>query len=493
MPLTIAPLLASITITSTTTYTPANNLLECNLSISADGRASKFDILLDNRTNTYTNIQPGEIVDISVGKSLSSMQALFSGVIERKEISRPSLNQNYLTLGGTDYSVKLLNTIVPGTRGDTGSYHPDLNHQSGWFIDQIVIDLVSKHTPEITTNNVNSTSSYIRDLMFSYIPLSDALKELADLAPLYNYYVDNTKDLHFFYEETKDSGVTIDTSLIKSLTIETDIQNTKNRVFFLGGDRSFTDISYTGVSSSINTYSAYQAVQFTPVQPILKELWLHIGKTGSPAVELRGEVLQDSGDQPKGAVLRLFSIDAAKIAAADWHIVNIDYEPLQTGVKHWVVIYISPNHDVNNTYTWSHDGGTSGVNASAYDGLTWTVRTSSYRPAIKTIYTEPIVTIGEDASVSKYGALETTISKPDINDFDQANAMGQRYAMQYGKARTEINASIYPPDNLPTPGHLITLSDSVSGASGQYIVTQMDYNIQGVETHDLSMRCFRFE
>lgn len=477
-------------------------MLECIISLSADGRASTFDLLLDNRTGQYTSIPPNAEVTITGGKTGYSVSTIFVGIVEGRVVERATKNVNYLRLRGTDYSFKLLNTIVPGSRTDTGVYQleaGDVNRRSGWFISDIVFDLVTKHAADITvtsgvSGSVVSSSTYISPIVFNYKPLSDCIKELADLAPLYNFYVDGAKTLQFFYEQNKDSGITIDDTLIKSIEIETDIQNTKNVIYALGGDQSVTDVSYTGAGFTISTHSAWHGIQFTPSQPSLSEVWLNVGRTGNPPIDLQGEIVIDNNNAPTGAKIAVFSIPASKIATSpDWRIATINYEPLQVGTKHWVVLYYSGGNSTN-TYNWAHDGGTSGVNAVGADGINWTVTSSSYRPNILTKYRKPIIHKAVDEkSVINIGALETSISQPDIYNYEQLIAYASRALAQYGKARVQVKASIYPPDRLPTPGQLITVSDSVSGASGLYVVTEMEYTIRGYEAHNIDMKAFRFE
>ena len=503
MSVVVAPLTATVTVTKTSTYTPSANghLLECVVTLSADGRASTFDMTLDNRTAAYTSIYPGvgaEVV-VSVGKSGYSMETLFNGVVERRRVSRPTKNEHYMHLGGTDNSFQLLNTIVPGSRNDTGLYQLEpgnVNRQSGWFIRDIVFDLMSKHAPGITATSatVAPSSTYISPLIFNYKPLMDCVKELADLAPLYNFYVDGNKTLQFFYERTKDSGIVIDNTLIKNIVIETDLQNTKNVIYAFGGDEPKRDVQYEGVSATVSTFSAWHAVQFTPAFATLSEVWLHVSRTGEPPADLEGIVVMDYNNQPLGSKLAVFSVPLSKVdTTADWRVVTVNYEPVQVGKPHWVILYHSGG-SASNTYKWSNDGGTSGVSAVSADGTNWSVYGSSYRSAIRTVYRVPMRTIERDTeSIKKYGSLETTISQPNIYDRNQLVAYTTRYKTQYGKARTELKASIYPPDRLPPPGQLITISDSVSGASGLYTTTQVEYVIRGYETHDIQLTAFRFE
>ena len=73
----------------------------------------------------------------------------------------------------------------------------------------IVQDIINKYTSNITYDNVGSSATIIDRISFKYIPVFDAIKQLATLAN-YMFYVDVNKDLHFEAKSSSSSGYTLD-------------------------------------------------------------------------------------------------------------------------------------------------------------------------------------------------------------------------------------------------------------------------------------------
>ena len=489
MSVTISPLISSVTVANTTVN---DILMNCTVTLAGDGRASTFDLSLFDTHNSYTNtFKAGDEVAVSVAKSVGSLTNIFTGLVDRTKIDRPEKNVTIFSLGGADYSTKLMNTIVPGQQ-DTGSYHSDsIVRQSGWSISEILDDLMSKHVPDITTNNVTHVSNTILpDVVFNYQPLSDCIKELADYAPLYTFYVDGNKDLHFFFEEARDSGVILDNTLIRSLTVEVDTENTKNRAYILGGDELLIDINNTTASASVTTFDFWRASRKTLSQVDLRDLQLYISKTGNPPTDFEGEIRETNGNNPTGSVVKIFSIPKSKILNAGWYQANINYHPINTGKDHWIIAYKSGG-DSSNTYNWFHNNSTDGSISTSTDGTSWSNTSSTYTFAAKTIYGKPLVLISEDdPSIKKYGAFETTISQPNITRRDQADIIGRQYMRQSARARKELRMSIFPPDQILLPGQTVYVSDTPTSTSGNFLITEITYSIKGYETYDVGLRCF---
>jgi hypothetical protein len=482
---TVSPLIASVTVNNTTVN---NELIDCTLTLAGDGRASTFDITLADNDNQYNTLVPGNNVAVSVAKSVASLTTIFQGVVERTKRKRPDANVTYLTLSGTDYSTNLLNKIV------TAEYHSDTAVRlSGWSVSEIIDDLMTTYAPDITTNNVTAVSStIIPDIVFNYQPLSDCVRELADYAPLFTFYVDGNKDLHFFFEEGRSSGITLDGTNIRSFDVETDIQNTKNYIYIIGGDELKIDVNNDGVGGgSVTTYDFWRAVQFQPTETDLKELRVYVSKDGNPTMDLDGEIREDNGsDSPSGSLIQIFQIPKSRILNAGFYSALINFKPLNTAQKHWLILY-SSGGDASNTYNWFHDGGSSGTIATSVDGVTWSTSATTYTLASQTVYAQPLLFISQDDdSVTKYGQLETVIAKPTITRRDQAELIGQKHKKQYARARKEFRLSIVPPDQIINPGETVTIVDTPTNTSGSFLVTQTEYHIRGYETYDMSLRAF---
>lgn len=113
---------------------------------------------------------------------------------------------------------------------------------------QIIDDLVANYTdPAIgfTTTSV-STGPTITKATFSYRRVSDAITELADLVE-YDWYVDESKVIHFFQRETIPAPLDIsDTTLVESVnsfSLTPDYTQVRNRVYVRGG--TYDSAAYT--------------------------------------------------------------------------------------------------------------------------------------------------------------------------------------------------------------------------------------------------------
>ncbi|MDO8715329.1 MAG: hypothetical protein Q7J73_00705 [Dehalococcoidales bacterium] len=105
---------------------------------------------------------------------------------------------------------------------------------------QIIDDIVTNFTDPahgFTTANVE-ISRVISEVVYNYIPVVQALSELADLL-LWDWYIDANKDIHFFERESRSAPFLIDdtavTSLINNFSLIPDYSQVRNRVYVRGG------------------------------------------------------------------------------------------------------------------------------------------------------------------------------------------------------------------------------------------------------------------
>jgi len=105
---------------------------------------------------------------------------------------------------------------------------------------EIIADIVTNFTDAahgFTTTNV-STSRTITRIVFDYIPVVEAITQLADLL-LWDWYVDSDKDIHFFERETISAPFLIDdtavTTKINNFNITPDYTQLRNRCYVRGG------------------------------------------------------------------------------------------------------------------------------------------------------------------------------------------------------------------------------------------------------------------
>jgi len=106
--------------------------------------------------------------------------------------------------------------------------------------DAIISDIVTNFTDAahgFTENNVEVSRTITR-IVFNYVPVSQALSDMADLLE-WDWYVDYDKDIHFFERETRPAPFDIDDDAVRNtidnFRINPDYSQIRNRVFVRGG------------------------------------------------------------------------------------------------------------------------------------------------------------------------------------------------------------------------------------------------------------------
>jgi hypothetical protein len=114
-------------------------------------------------------------------------------------------------------------------------------------VHDIIADFATNFSTGFTVNNVDC-AFVVSDIVFNQVPISQAIKQLADLVQ-YNWYVDADKDIHFFPKYTMLSPFNLtDTSgNYFNMTLETNSDATQlaNQVKVRGGTYQGTSYSDT--------------------------------------------------------------------------------------------------------------------------------------------------------------------------------------------------------------------------------------------------------
>ena len=90
---------------------------------------------------------------------------------------------------------------------DCADYSVDLDAElvsqgyANMTLDDIIADIIANFTTGFTGNHVGCSFTVIQ-IVFNQVPISQALKRLADLVQ-YDWYVDPDKDIHFFPKYTE--------------------------------------------------------------------------------------------------------------------------------------------------------------------------------------------------------------------------------------------------------------------------------------------------
>jgi len=179
----------------------------------------------------------------------------FTGTIEKIKFNGMG-NTQTVTLSGRDYSAKLQDiTIEPIVYSNSE-------------ISTIVTNILSQQEIiDITTTNVDVTTTTLQRMSFNQQSIFDAYSELAELAG-FIFYVDENKDLHFEKKEFVSSGQEFNNTNITSSTFNNTREGMANRIWVYG-DRylsGFTENlsttgseTYTLLSKPHNTSISYQA------------------------------------------------------------------------------------------------------------------------------------------------------------------------------------------------------------------------------------------
>jgi hypothetical protein len=114
-----------------------------------------------------------------------------------------------------------------------------INTYKNQTIGQIIDNINTNFLTDFTTNNVLGVDKVVAYIAFNYVPVSEALKELADLIN-YDWYVDFEKDIHFFSKTQTDSPFNLADDdgnfIFDSLRIRRDNSQVRNVIIVRGGE-----------------------------------------------------------------------------------------------------------------------------------------------------------------------------------------------------------------------------------------------------------------
>ena len=205
------------------TYDPLK--LNVKKSMNDSNASSNFKATFDSPFGKYAGtFIIGQDVDIYADE-VAGTTKLFSGILERIQFKGKGTTQT-VTLTGRDYSLRLQDiTAQPQIFNNTE-------------VSEIVTGLLTNNNvPDITTNNVNATSTTLSRMTYNHESLFDAFVELANISNSI-FYVDEDKDLHFIERKSVDSGVIIGNN--QNNLLESDINRSREgmgNIVWVYGDR----------------------------------------------------------------------------------------------------------------------------------------------------------------------------------------------------------------------------------------------------------------
>lgn len=206
-------------------YNPIN--IDVSKSISEYSTSSKFTANFDTPFGRHSDdFNIGNEVKIFADKDTDpAVTNIFTGILEGRNFEGEG-NSQTLKLLGRDYTARLMDVTI----------EPVVYTNSE--VSTIVTNIISNEVKDITTTNVDITTTTLERIAFNHITVYEALKQLAELSG-FMFYVDNDKDLHFEIRNSISSGFTFNNTNILSSSFETNREDFSN-IVWVYGDRQLT-------------------------------------------------------------------------------------------------------------------------------------------------------------------------------------------------------------------------------------------------------------
>jgi len=435
------------------------------VSVRVSGREMTSDarILIDNYQGKYsTKFSHEDDVEVLIEKGVyPPTKTIFKGFIERRRFAR-SFNENILELKCVDYTRLLHFRLV------TESFR---NKE----VSAIVKELISKYAPDISTTYVETTTTTVPDIRWSYRPLVDCLKQLALLPKEgeHVFYVDADKNLHFFLSGTKHSGVSYMKDDIYEATFGDDSTKLKNVVLIRGGYTLEKDQAQETVVGSSSLHEYFYADELTPIETTMKQIELYVEKVGNPAENLKGKIVEDKDGTPTGSTLKFFERTRLAISTADWYAISIEIAVV-SGKKLWIVL--DKVGDAANTYKWYHDGTTDKTFAYSTDGKTWTVSTTGPNYTFRTYFGAPV--LAQTRSTGMKYRREKIFMRATILSREAARLLATQELKRLAKLQHSCDLTVEFQNAAVNPGELVYIEDPELGLPGKnYEVQEIEYEL----------------
>ena len=483
----------------------------------------------NNNMNTFlTNVNEGNELTISLGKTNATSTLIFRGIIERKEINESQKSFMSVTLSGPDWGSYILKSKVVNQQWIQKKSGNTLdNTDDTVLISQIVDDLITdaQSTPTTEYSGIdlgiifspsNVVVPEIRMPQFeaNFEYMDDKITELDNIGGTTHYIDasknfimkdpsltasysgillcdDHTSALATGWDQTKLGYIAPGTSYIRTL------ENHKRRIFGIGGDNITVDQSKETDTSSTSLHDKYIAMRFTPRFRNCHSIGVKIEKVGSPTSGPIMELVEDYGGEPLGSILRdsVRKDKNAITASADWHYFDIG-EELNTSKNYWIIMVLTG--DASNTYKWHRDALDTGTHSTSADLVTWTPASTPNRWnfCFKEYTSSPLISIYSDfAAANSKHFIEHVVKKTDITDSrTMVNFLAQE-ASRLFKRKEIFKASVFAPDTLLQTGQNVYIFKSASGyqIADNYTLSSIEYIFEADEIGSTGQMYYNIE
>ena len=483
------------------------------------GGSFNLSIMSSDATNTtmntfLTNVNEGNELTISLGKTNATSTLIFRGIIERKEIDESQKSFMNVTLSGPDWGSFILKSrLINGQwiqKRDSADVLDVTDNLT--LISAIVSDLLTTTGVSIASeyavtslgvvysaSNVVVPSIRIPQFESNFEYLDDKLTELDGFAGT-THYIDANKNfimkdpslissfsgilladdytnvIATGWDQTKLGLISPGSTYIRTL------ENHKRRLYGLGGDQVSIDQSKETTSSATTLYDKYIAMRFTPRYNYCHTIAVNLTKVGSPTTGPIMELVEDFGGEPTGTVLRdTMRKDAASVSASSsWHYFDIG-EKLNTSKNYWIIMI--KTGDVSNTYNWNRDALDTGTHSTSTDLVTWTPASTPNRwnYAFRESTSQPVLGIYSDyAGATAKHFVEHVVRKTDITTLGTMTAFLTAESARLFKRKEIFKSMIFAPDTLLQTGQNVYILKSASGyqVADNYTLSNIEYTFE---------------
>lgn len=219
------------------------------------GVVSEMEVVMANKDGALNHLQANDEIRIEGSEDGgNTWEHVLLGIIEgpKKIVSTDGLK---VRLNVSSYMELLEDRPVSEVFTDT-------------TVEELVVELMSREVPELTTNNVVGPGIELSKIIFTNKTVKEAMEKLTEIIEEeYIYYIDQNKDFHFEPDGTTYSGEVLEYGVnIAEAEIGPDEENLVNFAVVYGQNqktRKVREVTFDGTEQTFETEFKPGAVQIT--------------------------------------------------------------------------------------------------------------------------------------------------------------------------------------------------------------------------------------